>query len=543
MFKTRVIGLFVMMALAFVVIALWLLGSAEDSAVQTFERRVALANPAVVRAHQIREAEQVMVARAVAESELGVALELIEELRDRIAAYGKKPAEPAPARTTRGRRKEAPPPSLADVFVDRYVAKLKGRFGDSFFDDRDIKEFRKKEKQRISECAAIAVTQCYWDYTYNTLPGVLWQVSQRRNFPVESRVVVTDARGTGLADSKRPKWSAVKGFAQSAELPGLAIKNGEAKRGVVLLDNRMFFATAVSIAYRGVSVGAVMVADPIDDKMAREDSDIVGADVTYAKDTEVIASSLDKNLASDLVKNPKETRERVTAHFQAFSVPGGTGDLKVYVSADMREMLSGFRTSWNTLAVLAVFLLLLGVGLLLVLLRGFYRTFETLEQGIHEVINGNLEFQFPFDFKEGISRGMGQSLNLMSLVLQGRPLPEEVEEEASMAWTNELQVFEPAGPGAIADEPGAIEPTAGDVDAAALGDEPADVYYKRVYQEFVDARTTLDLSVEGINYPKFMERLVHLEQGLKKKHKCAMVRFQVSSKENEVILIPVPINR
>jgi len=543
MFKTRVIGLFVLMALAFVVIALWLLGSAEKSAVKTFERRVALANPAVVRAHKIREAEQVLVARAVAESELGVALELLDELGPRIAAHGKQTEVPPPAKVSRGRRDGPPPQSLPDMFVDRYVAKLKARFGDSFFHERKIKEFKKKEKQRISECAAIAVTQCYWDYTYNTLPDVLWEVFQRRNFPVESRVLITDARGTGLADSKRPKWSAVKGFAQSAELPGLAVKNGGAKRGVVLLDNRMFFATAVSIAYRGVSVGAVMVADPIDDKMAREDSDIVGADVTYAKDTEVIASSLDKNLASDLVKNPEGIRERVTAHFQAFPVPGGTGDLKVFVSADMREMLSGFRTSWNTLAVLAVFLLLLGVGLLLVLLRGFYRTFETLEQGIHEVINGNLEYQFPFDFKEGISRGLGQSMNLMSLVLQGRPLPEEVEEEANMAWTNELQVFEPVPPGEKGEEPGAMEPSAEGVDAAVLGEEPADVYYKRVYQEFVDARTTLGLSVEGINYPKFMERLVHLEHGLKKKHRCAMVRFLVSSKENEVMLIPVPINR
>ena len=552
MFKTRIIGLFVLIALAYTFVGLWLLSSAQKSAEGLVKRTVSMSHPAVGRAHHFREVDQSLVAEALAESELGVALELLEEFRDDIITLGSKPGVPEGDRKRKHGKKKSKPVEgirdgavLADLWVARYVEKLRDRFGTRFFEENPIQEFKKKERRRFFDCAAIDVAQCYWDYTHNTLPGVLYRVSQRKKLPIESRILVTDARGTGLADSQRPKWSAVEGFAQEAGIPWQAIQNGEHVKGLVLLNKRVFFASALAITYAGKTVGSIMVADPIDDQMAREDSDIVGAEVTYAKGLEVIASSLDKNIASELVKNPMESGNRISAYFQAFSYPSnGASDLRVYVSANVEEMVSGFRTSWKWMIMLSILLFVLSIGVLVWLLRTFYTTFETLEQGIHEVINGNLEFQFPFDFKEDISRGLGQSMNLMSLVLQGRPLPEEVEDETSMAWTNELQVLEPGIQADVFPQEEQPAPVAAEgMDPAVLGEESADVYYKRVYQEFVDSRTTLGLSIEGINYPKFMERLVHLEQGLKKKHRCAMVRFVVSTKENEVVLIPVPITR
>jgi len=553
MFKTRVVVLLVLTALAFIIAGLWSLGSARDTVVDVLKRQAASSRPALMRAHRIREANQLLIGRAVETSELGVALEVLEELRDdiiKVATSNKAPEkEKKVGRKRRGgsadRYRTSEGINLGDLFVARYVDKLEKRFGDRFFEGVDINEFQKKEKKRFEECVAIDVAQCYWDYTYNTLQVVLWKISKRQNAPVDSRIIVTDVRGVGLADSKRPRWSASKGFAEKLGLPAKVLKDGgdSPVQELLLMNDRLYLATALPISHRGVTVGSVVVADPLDDKMARDISDMVGAEVTYTIGAEVVASSLDEAIVSDIVENPMKVGERVSAYFSAFEEHSPTSGLKVYISKNIKEALAGFNTARTMLLMLSVFLGLLGVGLLLWCLRSFYRAFEMLDTGIHEVINGNLDYQFPFEFREEISHDIGQSLNLMSLVLQGRPLPEEVE-EASMSWANDIHVLEPeldraAGPTQTSPTSMFVE----GVDSAALGEESADVYYKRVYQEFVDARTTLDLPVDGINYPKFMERLVRLEQGLKKKHKCAMVRFVVSTKDNEVVLIPVPINR
>ena len=81
------------------------------------------------------------------------------------------------------------------------------------------------------------------------------------------------------------------------------------------------------------------------------------------------------------------------------------------------------------------------------------------------------------------------------------------------------------------------------VDLEELAREPADVYYKRLYNEFIEARKAVGQPIEGINYPKFVEKLVHLQQPLIKKLGTPMIRFVVSTKGNTVTLIPVPLRR
>jgi hypothetical protein len=77
--------------------------------------------------------------------------------------------------------------------------------------------------------------------------------------------------------------------------------------------------------------------------------------------------------------------------------------------------------------------------------------------------------------------------------------------------------------------------------ADELEKEPAEVYYKRVYNEYINAKGDLGENVEIISYMKFIEKLVKHENIYKRKYKCKAVRFNVEVKNDKVILSPVKL--
>ncbi len=553
MFKVRVIGLLGILGALLTLAGIVGLNRVEEATREQALRRVAGTRSSVARAFQGREARQALVATLLADSELAAALAALADLRKDLQAaqteaYQKAPGNDARSIETRERlirevRIEGV--SLPDLFASRLADHLERRAGPEAFDPRGRDAFLRDEANRFAKCAAFGgVDQCLWDYTYNTLPKVFSLISRGRRVAVDQRVYVVGPDGVGLADSGNPRWSRAEGFASKTRLPIEALKTGAPVQGLALVENRYFVATAVPIFHEGRAVGAVLVGDAIDERMAREDSDIVGADVLYVMGGKVIAAPLASDLANRLASDPRSVSERVTATFRALD-DEGSQDLRVVVSQDLRSLAAAFGSARTTLFLIGLLVTILAVGVLVWLLRSFYQSFEVLDQGVHEVINGNLDYQFPFEFKEDLARGLGQSLNLMSLVLQGRPLPEEVEEQEAgrSSWTSELQVLDSGEAGPEWGE--SSRPTvAFDLDAArTLAEEPADAYYKRIYSEFLDARRSIGLPTEGINYPKFLERLVHLEQGLKKKHRSPMVRFAVKTRNGTVVLDPIPIQK
>lgn len=553
MFKVRVIGLLGILGALLTLAGIVGLNRVEEATREQALRRVAGTRSSVARAIQGREARQALVATLLADSELAAALAALADLRKDLQAaqteaYAEAPGNDARSIETRERiirevRVEGV--SLPDLFAARFANHLERRAGREAFEPGGRDAFLRDEANRFAKCAAFGgVDQCLWDYTYNTLPKVFSQIARHRRIPVEQRVYVVGPDGVGLADSGNPRWSRAEGFASTTRLPLQALKAGAPVQGLALVENRYFVATAVPIFHDGRAVGAVLVGDAIDERMAREDSDIVGADVLYMMGGKVIAAPLASDLANRLASDPRSVSERVTATFRALD-DEGSQDLRVVVSQNLRSLAAAFGSARTTLFLIGLLVTILAVGVLVWLLRSFYRSFEVLDQGVHEVINGNLDYQFPFEFGEDLARGLGQSLNLMSLVLQGRPLPEEVEEQEAgrSSWFNELQVLDSGQAEPEWDE--SSRPTvAFDLDAArALAEEPADAYYKRIYSEFLDARRSIGLPTEGINYPKFLERLVHLEQGLKKKHRSPMVRFAVKTRNGTVVLDPIPIRK
>ncbi|MCA9678094.1 MAG: hypothetical protein KC464_23915, partial [Myxococcales bacterium] len=186
------------------------------------------------------------------------------------------------------------------------------------------------------------------------------------------------------------------------------------------------------------------------------------------------------------------------------------------------------------------FILLVGLGSLVVALFGMYlvyRRIETqidqVELGIAEIINGNLDrtFQPVGDDLDGVANG----LNVMLARLLGRPEPgEEAFDENGNPIVPGRVDFEEAPEGEAPAAPAA------DPELAALAQEPEPDYYKRLFTEYVAARKAAGSS-EEVSFESFIAKLRVNEGKLKAQYQCRAVRFRVVTKDGKVTLKPVPI--
>mgnify|MGYP000673739509 CR=1 FL=1 len=547
MFRVKSLTLLVFFAFVLVLLGFLQFKGIENAVRNDAQRRLTRATQAIQHAIEARKVKQALIAGLTAHSELSIAMKTLSKFEDELIelqtmAYMRAGGSSAESEKERQKfalsfAKDRDVPLVKKV-VEFYAEEMLAMFGPNAFGQIDRAKFVEQETERLAKCIAIHIDQCRWEYTYNTLFRVFPVITRNYGVRVVSRVFVTDVTGMGLADSHNPKWSKQPDFARTLVLPVQAIAKGGLAQGVVQVGDVYMLATSLPIMAEDKVLGAVTVADPIDDKLTGEVIDVTGFETTYVVGDKVVSSNLSPAEALSLVKGQGTQEFRMAT--PAFVLPGFEGSgLKVIASVNPQWSMREIRASAWTFVLIGLLLLLVTIAMFLWFLRQFYAPFEVLEQGVHEVINGNLDYQFPFDFKEDIAKGFGQSLNLMSLILQGRPLPEEEEDASKAQWLQELQVIEPA-----VEEEGVKKPVfqvpAG-VDVKALSEEPADQYYKRLYSEFVAARKAVGLPVEQVNYPKFIERLVFIEQGLKKKLKCPMVRFVVAKKGKDVVLLPVPI--
>jgi len=548
MFRVKSLILLVVFGVLLLLLGFVQMRSMENAIRGNAKDRIENAKAAIQHVVEARKTKQAFLAGLTANSELSVAMKTLDKFGDDLVelqteaykvAGGSSPQKEAERQKfALTYKKEGDVPLVTQV-VTFFADEMETLFGPNAFGQIDRSRFIEMETERLSKCIAIHLDQCKWDYTYNTLFRVFPNITKNYGIAVTSRVFVTDVAGVGLADSLNPKWSKQAGFADALKLPLEAIKKGGVAQGVVLLGDLYMLATSLPIMAEDKVLGTVTFADVIDDKLTKDDTATTGFETSYAVGDKIVGSSLPTAVATSLLKNQSASEFRVAT---LFDLPGfEESGLKVVASINIEPSLREVRGGAWTFILVGLTLLLVALGLFLWFLRQFYAPFELLDQGVHEVINGNLDYQFPFDFKEDLAKGLGESLNLMNLVLQGKPLPEEEEEASKAQWLQELQVVEPAMEQEAKEEAASQIPPG--VNVRALAEEPAEQYYKRLYSEFVAARKSLGLPVEQVNYPKFIERLVFMEQGLKKKMKCPMVRFVVAKKGKDVVLLPVPIQK
>jgi len=85
------------------------------------------------------------------------------------------------------------------------------------------------------------------------------------------------------------------------------------------------------------------------------------------------------------------------------------------------------------------------------------------------------------------------------------------------------------------------EPIQDDALSARLAAEDNAAYELRLYNEYVAAKQALGENVANIPQDRFHQRLAGRAAALTQKHGCRLVRFQVETDANQVVLRPVLI--
>jgi len=301
----------------------------------------------------------------------------------------------------------------------------------------------------------------------------------------------------------------------------------------------------------GGVIGALVVGYDISNGLAAREAEVLGRSVAILREGNVYSSSLEGALADSLQSSLFGDMESTTnAALQGTPSSPWTlqvGDAEyIGVTAPLPETPSvqaafavlGNRTAEMELAsVSMVILMLMGVGVLGVLIYGFIigssflRPVEAIEEGVLTVINGRTDYRIDVQSSEfgGLAYRINQLINVFTGV-------EETDEEGHSVG------------GGGANWEGAAAPTQSDATtnedeglAAQLAAEPEDAYHERIYQEYVAAKKAAGEDVSNIPKDRFIGRLQKNAQNLVQKHGCRMVRFQVQTKGNQVILRPVII--
>jgi hypothetical protein len=331
---------------------------------------------------------------------------------------------------------------------------------------------------------------------------------------------------------------------------------GKAEKDIWSMKDRMMRAAAAPIISGTKVKGAVVLAYEVTSADAREERDKFAANVAYFMDDTIKASSFAVADAEDskmvqllgqemlraanapakeaVVKDKTSDVLRVKLGAEEFYAITGPLPVKltnpnvgyVVVSSITAALKPVSQIRWMFLA-LAIGMLLVVLGGMWVVARHFVNAEDKLELGVAEVINGNMEYTF--DVVEEFE-GLANALNVMLARLLGRPEPGEEGEGEEAMWRADVLFVEELDQAA----------SASDV-ARQLAAEPEDAYYARVFREYVEARKSLSLSVEGISQESLAQKLKANEALLKAKHKCQMVRFLVASGGGKVSLKPVRI--
>jgi hypothetical protein len=168
------------------------------------------------------------------------------------------------------------------------------------------------------------------------------------------------------------------------------------------------------------------------------------------------------------------------------------------------------------------------------------------------VINGQTDLRLETTSAElgGLAFRINQLMNVLTGTEeraedeQGRPI---TVPPSSAGWKDAAfgeggGAAGPAGAGAAASAAGSADEPIDDPELAArlaAEDEPA--YKARVYREYAAAKEAAGESVANIAEDRFHQRLEGRASALTQKHGCRLVRFQVETRGDQVLLRPVLI--
>jgi len=476
--------------------------------------------------------------------------------------------------------------------VEKFGATVFQRFANSLtkemkryrkWNDSSEKSFRTNVLSRLGKCFDWS-KRCVTPFLYvplveKVLPSLK---AEGRSFDAgpgtPELLLVFDADGVGMAKANDGgAWSNntdFRGMVQSLRERVKAAGPAGARQSTVeaiRLQEALYLAVLVPVLDSdGRFIGAIMAGESVTGRTVGPEKSLFGYEVTYlsghrAEET-IIATTVHPPSDTEFMVTTAKGTHKMKRHsvvsekwvgigfpyfpFRAHQLVE-SGDraygqhykqLRVVMVSDKSALLGPFEWLETLVIIFGVAILVIGLILIWLLIYTHNRPFEQMDTGIHEVINGNFDYQFAFDYRDELPASMAQSLNLMVAVLQGKSIDDD--EVGDSRWDTEGFGASPGSSpdlmnAAIAIARAPKEASAGDVDVAALFQLPAEQYYRDLYAQYRDMKVSLGEDVAEVTYVRFVERLVRSEREFQKDGGSKDIRYVVRDVKGCTTLVPV----
>jgi hypothetical protein len=180
------------------------------------------------------------------------------------------------------------------------------------------------------------------------------------------------------------------------------------------------------------------------------------------------------------------------------------------------------------------------LGLIMVFIVGsllgnyLSRPISELEDGLLAIINGNQEIRFQIEHPElgGLVFRINSLLNALTGVQE-----DDTDEQGRPSTSPTATHFQEA---LSVDESSIASRQVDPALARKLAAEPQEQYYRRLFDEYVNAKRRMGDPVEGIQYEAFLERIQATERELSTKY-SSPVRHLLEVREGEIVLVAIPL--
>ena len=383
-------------------------------------------------------------------------------------------------------------------------------------------------------------------------------LEEQRPFQPEL-VFVTDENGVGVAALGKGKYSWYNENVAASFPSLLSVADGRSiaetwlwrwdKGGKLAMYN-----VGIAPIMQGEELlGIVVVGHLINDGKAEQDSAVLGGqDVAYFYGDQVYASTLsptaEETLGASLFGDDSPLGSSLEPGIVQIDV-GGEPMLALVRYSDLNDkaqVKSGAVLLTNlkhelvavekirtAIPIFGLILLVAMLATVLIAFSSFVKPFEEIDQGIQEVLAGNKDYVFRVSDNYAFQTEMANSLNLMSAYLQGKPMPDEDDDDD--AWKDFL----------------VSEVTQTSLMRAIQGDKPPEkprseedvrqAYQRRVYDEYITAKKHLGEDISEIDFEGFIDRMEKNVAKLKVRHNARDIRFSVVVRDGKVVLKPQPV--
>jgi hypothetical protein len=376
---------------------------------------------------------------------------------------------------------------------------------------------------------------------------------------VPALVVVVDAKGLVLG---RNGSALMRGQQLNERYPAMleTIKGGHTGSDVWLspAHNEQLLASYAPIRDgEGAIVGAVAIGTPLSDERLAQTAELTSGSMLFAAcpvgdKVELVAKSsgadpeLPAALRSDAATGAVRQALEAAGVVDLAGVPkgffgsarrlAGYGDGKraVVMAATRAQVIGSFETLVWPALVAIVLGIVLTIGGAYLLDSYMSRPISDLEDGLLAIINGQREIRF--ELEHAVLGGLVFRINSLLNELLG-VTEDNTDDQGRVSVAPSSQAFTDA---LNVDERIASQSAEEVADAAALRDEEADSYYRRLFDEYREAKRSLGDPVDHVTLGAFSRRIRTSEQQLTTKH-GKPYRFQIKVEDKEVVLVAVPL--